>query len=188
MKRKALYKSIPNILSFIRLGMVPLFVWLFLSVKSLFWAGVVFALAGVTDVLDGTIARRTGSITRLGRVIDPLADKLMQMTAFGCLAAVAAIPLWVLVVLMCKEGIQLCGGWLILKRYHDVPGSNIFGKAATTLFYFVTISIIIFDMSASLRIALLCGSLALSLLAFLQYIGVARRYVQENRNRQMPEN
>lgn len=188
MKREAFFKSIPNILSFIRLGMVPLFAWLFLSAKSLFWAGVVFALAGVTDVLDGTIARRTGAITKLGRIIDPLADKLMQITAFACLTAAAMIPVWVIAVLLCKEGIQVCGGWLILKRYGDVPASNIFGKAATTLFYFVTISIIIFDMSAGLRNALLCGSLALSVLALLQYGGVARRYAAERRKKQKPEN
>lgn len=188
MKRAALYKSIPNILSFIRLGLVPLFVWLFLSAKSLFWAGLVFALAGVTDVLDGRLARHWNVVSRLGRIIDPLADKLMQLSAFACLAAAAIIPVWVIAILLCKEGIQLCGGWLILRRYGDVPASNIFGKAASTLFYFVTISIIIFDMSAGLRNALLCGSLALSLLALLQYGGVARRYAAEHERKQMPEN
>ena len=187
LKRHTFVRSIPNILSFIRLGLVPLFVWLFFCVKSLLWAGVVFTAAGMTDVLDGIIARKTGSITRLGRIIDPLADKLMQITAFTCLAIAEIIPAWVILILAAKEFVQLCGGWILLRSFHDVPPSNKFGKAASVVFYFVTISIIIFDMPDTLQITLLCGSLALSILALIAYTRVAQRYTLERQTQIVPE-
>lgn len=187
LKRHTFVRSIPNILSFIRLGLVPLFVWLFFCVKSLIWAGVVFTLAGITDVLDGIIARKTGSITRLGRIIDPLADKLMQITAFTCLAIAGIIPAWVILILAAKEAIQLCGGWYLLRSYHDVPPSNKYGKTASVVFYFVTISIIIFDMPGAVQITLLCGSLSLSILALIGYTRVAQRYALEQSAQIAPE-
>ena len=173
------FRNVPNTLSFIRLLMVPAFIVVFFRADSLVWAGLIFALAGVTDILDGYIARRTGSITKLGRVIDPLADKLMQVSAFACLAIGQVIPVWVILILAAKELIQLTGGWLLLRRYHDVPPSNKYGKAASAVFYFVTIAVIIFDMPRVLQICLLGGALLLSLAALLAYAGVARRYMEE---------
>ena len=155
------FRNVPNTLSFIRLLMVPAFIVVFFRADSLGWAGLIFALAGVTDILDGYIARRTGSITKLGRAIGRV------------------IPVWVILILAAKELIQLTGGWLLLRRYHDVPPSNKYGKAASAVFYFVTIAVIVFEMPRVLQICLLGGALLLSLAALLAYAGVARRYMEE---------
>ncbi len=179
--KRGIYRNIPNILSFIRLLMVPVFITLFFRADTLWWAGTVYALAGLTDILDGAIARRTGSITRLGRVIDPLADKLMQVSAFACLAIARIIPVWVILILAAKEGVQLLGAWLLLRRFHDVPPSNRYGKTASAVFYFVTIAVIVFDMPHILQVCLLGGALLLSLAALYAYSRVARRYVAEKK-------
>ena len=76
-------KYLPNILSSLRLCMVPVFVVLFLM-GNLIPAVIVFILAGATDVLDGYIARHFNCTSTLGKVLDPLADKLLQLSAFGC--------------------------------------------------------------------------------------------------------
>ena len=86
-------KNIPNILSLIRLLLVPVFVLLFFAEKT-FAAAAVFVISGITDVLDGFIARKFGFISNLGKVLDPLADKLTQMSAFVCLYIAKLIPLW----------------------------------------------------------------------------------------------
>ena len=169
-------RNLPNILSFIRLLMVPLFVWLFFSGLPLWAAGTVFLLAGITDVLDGHIARKYGFITKLGRVIDPLADKLMQVSAFACLAIAKIIPVWVISILAAKEFCMMLGAALMLRKVKDVPPSNKFGKAASALFYFITLAVIIFDMSGTLQVVLLGGALALSVLAMVIYYIQAKRY------------
>ena len=179
LNKRSKYANIPNILSFLRLAMVPAFIILFFRANSLYWAGLVYALAGVTDILDGAIARKTGSITKLGRIIDPLADKLMQVSAFTCMAVARIIPAWVILILAAKEGIQLLGGWLLLRRLHDVPPSNKYGKAASAVFYFITIAVIVFDMPHILQVCLLGGALLLSLAALLVYAQVAGRYIRE---------
>lgn len=164
-----------------RLLMVPAFIILFFRAETLLWAGIVFTLAGVTDILDGAIARKTGNVTKLGRVIDPLADKLMQVSAFTCLAIARIIPAWVILILAAKEFIQLFGGWLLLRHLHDVPPSNIYGKAASAVFYFITIAVIVFDMPHTLQVCLLGGALMLSLAALIVYSRIAKRYVEEKR-------
>lgn len=174
-------KNLPNILSFIRLLMVPLFIWLFFSGLPLWVAGVVFLVAGITDILDGHIARKYGYITKLGRVLDPLADKLMQVSAFVCLAIAGIIPVWVISILAAKELCMLLGGAGMLKKYRDVPPSNKLGKAASMLFYFITLAVIIFDMSGTLQVVLLGGALALSVLAMVIYYFQAKKYAESKK-------
>ncbi len=180
MNRKNEIFNIPNILSFLRLLLVPVFIVLFFSdiENSLYWAGFVFFFAGVTDIADGYIARKYNMITKLGRIIDPLADKLMQLSAFVCLAIAGIIPHWVISVLVAKELILVAGGALVLKKVKDVPSSNIYGKGASLVFYFITIAVIIFPMSDMLKAILLGGGLFLSILALVMYALSGSRFLR----------
>ena len=85
---------IPNILSIIRLALVPAFVVVFFSESpnAQLYAGLIFILASLTDALDGFIARRFNMVTRLGRILDPLADKLMTVSALLCVTVAGLIP------------------------------------------------------------------------------------------------
>ena len=158
--------------------MVPLFIWLFFSGQPYWMAGMVFLLAGITDVLDGYIARKYGYITKLGRVIDPLADKLMQVSAFLCLAIAKIIPVWVILILAAKEFCMMLGAALMLRHLGDVIPSNKWGKAASALFYFITLAVIIFEMSGALQVILLGGALFVSVGAMFVYYLQAKKFVE----------
>jgi len=123
--------TIPNILSFLRLLGVPLFLWLVLVPEADGWAFVVLALSAVTDWLDGTIARATGQISRLGQLLDPLADRLYIASTLVALAIRAIIPWWLVVVLLGRD-LVLAVVLALLKR-RGITGLPVhfLGKAAT---------------------------------------------------------
>ena len=173
--------NIPNALSFLRLLLVPVFAIVFFSdaPNAYNWAGFIFAFAGFTDILDGYIARKYNQITRLGRIIDPLADKLMQVTAFVCLTISDIIPVWVIFILVAKELTLLGGGAIVLKKVKDVPPSNKYGKAASFVFFLLTIAVIVFPMTDLLKALLLGGGLALSILALVMYALSGRKFMKQ---------
>ena len=99
--------TVPNALSLLRIAMVPLFVWCFFAsiTHNRSWAMVIFLAAGGTDVIDGYIARHFNQISVWGRILDPMADKLMVFSALICLTVVDTIPLW-LVRILSEGGIK----------------------------------------------------------------------------------
>ena len=123
--------TIPNILSFIRLLGVPLFLWLILVPEADGWAFVVLALSALTDYLDGMIARALGQISRLGQLLDPLADRLYIAATLVGLAIRAIIPWWLVVVLLARD-LVLAVVLALLKR-RGITGLPVhfLGKAAT---------------------------------------------------------
>jgi len=135
--------DIPNILSFLRLAMVPVFITLYVKERTV-WAIAVFILAGITDVLDGYIARKYNYVSNFGKILDPLADKLMQLSAFICLYTAALIPWWMPVIYFAKEALTAFGAMFIFKRSKLVVKSNVFGKAATVLVFAAVCVIAVF--------------------------------------------
>ena len=130
-------KNIPNILSIIRIGLVGVFIYVFFNnyPHNLVWALVVFLSAGLTDVIDGFLARKFHWITNLGKILDPLADKLMQCTVLVCMLSKKLIPAWLVVPFILKEFLMLLGGLLIIKKKRVVVVSNIYGKMTVVFFY-----------------------------------------------------
>ena len=130
-------KHIPNILSCIRISLVGVFVYLFFNnyPQNLIWAVVVFLAAGLTDVIDGFLARRFNWITNVGKILDPLADKLMQCTVLVSMLIKGIIPAWLVIPFVLKELLILAGGLFMIKRRDVVAVSNIYGKATVVFFY-----------------------------------------------------
>lgn len=130
-------KNIPNILSILRIMLVGVFVFVFFNdyPNNLLWALVVFLTAGLTDVIDGFLARKFNWVTNLGKILDPLADKLMQCTVLVCMLVKGLIPDWLVVPFILKEFLMLLGGLLIIKKRKVVVVSNIFGKMTVVFFY-----------------------------------------------------
>ena len=77
--------TIPNLLSFFRLCLIPVFMWLYCVEKNYLWTGIILILSGLTDTVDGIIARKFNMISDLGKVLDPIADKLTQAAMLFCL-------------------------------------------------------------------------------------------------------
>ena len=139
-------KFIPNALCIVRIILVFVFIYLSLQENDskLYMALVVFLLAGATDVIDGFLARRNNWITELGKVLDPLADKLMQCTVLIILSSKGILPVWFALVFFLKEFVTLAMGLLVIKRRKIVVVSKWYGKAAVCLFYItVALSIIL---------------------------------------------
>lgn len=131
--------TVPNILSCIRILLIPLFIYLYLTAsdtKGYYLAAFIIALSGLTDLLDGFIARKFNQITELGKLLDPIADKLTQTAIVICL--MFRYPyVWILVVLfVLKELFMGINGLILLKRGKKLDGSKWFGKVSTTVFYF----------------------------------------------------
>jgi cardiolipin synthase (CMP-forming) len=122
--------TVPNVLSSLRLVGVPLFLWLILTEHD-GWALLVLMLSGITDYLDGKIARRFGLVSRLGQLLDPLADRLYILTTLLGLAWRDIIPWWLVAALLARE-LLLVGLLGVLRRhgYLALP-VHFVGKAAT---------------------------------------------------------
>ena len=127
--------TIPNVLTMIRLLLVPVFVVVYFrtAAEPKYAALAVFAAASLTDMLDGFLARKLNQITDFGKLFDPLADKLMVLTALVCQALTGVFPWAAVIVVACKELFMVIGGLFLLSR-DVVVYSNIFGKAAQVSF------------------------------------------------------
>ena len=130
-------KNIPNILSVIRILLVGVFIYVFFLdyPNNLIWALITFLTAGLTDIIDGFLARRFNWITNIGKILDPFADKLMQCTVLICMWIKNLIPGWLVIPFILKEFLMLLGGLLIIKKKKVVVVSNIFGKMTVVFFY-----------------------------------------------------
>ncbi len=128
-------KNIPNILSTVRILLVLVFLYVFFIADNIYLALTVFLIAGATDVVDGYLARRNNWITNLGKILDPLADKLMQCTVLISLWIKNIVPLWFVIPFFAKEIFTLIIGFIVIKRRSVNVVSKWYGKFAVCLFY-----------------------------------------------------
>ena len=164
--------TIPNVLTMIRLILVPVFVVLFLKGHKMASLGV-FVAASLTDMLDGYLARKLNQITDFGKLFDPLADKLMVLSAMVCQGIVGVFPWSAIIIVACKELFMVIGGLLMLKN-DVVVYSNYVGKAAQVCFILSLVLAFFHDELAAwgvqLDIILLWITVALALCAMVIYI------------------
>jgi cardiolipin synthase len=127
-------RNIPNLLSGLRILMVPLFIYYYLS-SSVSIAVVIFIAAGITDLLDGFIARKYHLISIIGTLLDPLADKLMLLSVLTCMTIKGIMPIWVTTIMYSKElFLVITSALLYFKHEKRATPSNVFGKLATVSF------------------------------------------------------
>lgn len=136
--------TIPNLLSVIRIILVPVFAVLFHNGQIL-WAAIVLVISGLTDTLDGKIARRFNQVSDLGKLLDPIADKITQIT----IAVMLFVELgkssdptmkwfkWVFLFFLAKEVIMLVVAGIMLLLNIRPSAAEIYGKVATVAFYIV---------------------------------------------------
>jgi CDP-diacylglycerol--glycerol-3-phosphate 3-phosphatidyltransferase len=152
--------------------MIPVFVYAYATERPThYFAFAIYAVSQGTDALDGYIARKYNMITRLGRVLDPLADKMMSFTALVCIVATHAYIWWAAVVMFLKEVLMGIGVVLHYKKIAEVPSSNIFGKLSTIYFYLMFIAVLLFDkdFNGTVMIVLCAVGVTLTLVAFVTY-------------------
>ncbi len=126
--------NVPNALTVLRLILVPVFLWLLLTdtTESRWWAAAVFAIASLTDHLDGSIARKYNIITNFGKLADPLADKFLTLGAFVALSALGYLSWWFTAIVAIREiGITVLRE--VLRRRGTVVAASSGGKLKTVL-------------------------------------------------------
>ena len=124
--------TVPNIVSCIRLILVPIFLALLLSGEELI-ATIVFAVAAGTDWVDGQIARKTNSVSKLGQIIDPAIDRILMISGVIGLLLVGHLPLWVVLFIIIRDGILLFGGLYLIKHFKFRIPVIYAGKITTAL-------------------------------------------------------
>lgn len=171
--------TIPNLLSYFRILLIPLFVYWYLRAETpaqFFRAALVLGISGLTDTFDGRIARRFNQITELGILLDPVADKLTEGAVVLCLST-RYNWMWLLVALyVAKEGFMAIAGLVMLRRGKKLNGAKWYGKVCTFVFYIVTVLLILWvniPQAAANGLILFCGgvmafTLAMYIPVFLQ--------------------
>lgn len=201
---KALFSgclTVPNLLSLIRLLLIPVFGVLFYNGEAL-WAVVVLVLSGLTDLFDGKIARRFNQISELGKILDPVADKLTQIT----IAVVIFLVLdksqdptmqwfkWVFLFFLFKELVMILGGAVMLAIGLRPGAAEIYGKVATFVFYGVMVVVLAFGpeigalrewftLPTPVMIVLVIISAALTFVALLSYLPSTFRQFKERKHK-----
>ncbi len=199
---KELFKgclTVPNLLSVIRIALIPVFGVLYYDGKIL-GAVIILVISGLTDLFDGKIARKFNQISALGKVLDPVADKLTQITLAIMLyltfkestdATIKAFS-WVFLVFLIKEALMVVGGGLMIAFGLKPGAAEMPGKVATFVFYAVMTVIIAFGPDIGLvkafvlpnwlMIILVCVSAVLTLIAFFSYLPDTFRQVKERKS------
>ena len=178
--------AIPNILSAIRILLIPLFAWTYLTAgdsMEYLAAAIIIVISGVTDFLDGFIARKFNMITELGKFLDPLADKMTQGTLFICLA-IRYPHMWMLLILwFLKDGFMAAMGLVLLRKKNTkLDGAKWYGKVCTVIIYLAVVAILFFPnmfapASYAVHILILICAVALLLSGILYAITLIKMWI-----------
>lgn len=197
------WKTIPNLLSFIRIILIPIFGYCLVKDQFLV-AAVIIAISGLTDLFDGKIARRFNQVSNLGKILDPVADKMTIIT----IAIIMFIKFrqaddslirafsWVFLIFLLKDAVMVIGGAVMIAMGIRPGAAEIYGKVATCVFYGVMILVIAFGPSVGaltslwtmpvwLTFTLVIVAVIATLVAFASYMpGVYKQFKERNTNKQ----
>ncbi len=183
--------NIPNLLSVIRILLIPVFSAFYMMADEghkeyYLYATLAIAASGISDLLDGVIARKFNQITHLGKILDPLADKLTQVAVVICIAIKMQSPSLTaaLMIFVVKEFLMLCGGLIILRKKIVMQPSKWYGKVATAVFYVVMAAISLFDqISTSTAFIMIIVAAVFMMFAFSQYIKEFIKIMRQNKSK-----
>ena len=167
-------KHIPNILTILRFIFIPIILY-FIFTGNYILGIISFTISGITDVLDGFIARKFNLISNFGKLMDPLADKLTQISVLASLTTVKIIPVWILSIVVLKELIMVVGASFLYGK-DVVVYSKWYGKLATVLFYLaIVISLITKQLNltgfwSNFDLVIYCIALVCTIFSLIMYV------------------
>lgn len=126
--------TVPNILSYVRILLIPVFIFTFLDEYYIASAIILF-ISGLTDCFDGILARKLNQITPLGKLLDPLADKLTLLSVVICLGIIVNWIILFVIIFVIKDLLMLVGGSILVKKGLVPSAAKWYGKAGTFMFY-----------------------------------------------------
>ncbi len=175
--------TVPNLITYVRFLLVPPFIYFFLK-GNYIAAGIMIGLSGLSDCFDGFFARKLNQVTSLGKILDPIADKVTLISVAVCMVIYMPSILPIMLVLVFKEFLMLLGGFILMLNKMSPPPANIFGKVATLVFYVVICLIIFVNIvtgkeNTALVVAGLIVVTVVMLIALAQYAAVFVRMTRE---------
>lgn len=161
--------TIPNMLSFLRIGLIPVILWLYLT-GELVWAAVVIVFSSVTDMVDGYIARTFNMISDFGKAIDPVADKLTQIAVLFCLVTRFPLMLLPLIIMIIKEVSSFILRLVLFKKTDIVVGAVWHGKLNTVVLHsIILLHVLWITIPAEVSAACIAASVTIMLISFALY-------------------
>ncbi|MBO7246709.1 MAG: CDP-alcohol phosphatidyltransferase family protein [Clostridia bacterium] len=136
--------TLPNLLSIIRLLLIPVIVYLYCFEEQYIAAVAIILISGLTDVVDGIIARSFNMVSDFGKILDPIADKLTQITVIFCIATRIKHVLLLVGMFVIKEIVMLIMGMVAIKKFDSVNSAKWYGKANTVILYAAMVLFMIF--------------------------------------------
>ena len=167
-------KHIPNILTIIRFLLIPI-ILIYIFTGNYILALIVFTISALTDIADGFIARKFNLVSNFGKLMDPLADKLTQIATLTSLVIIHIIPIWILIIVISKEFIMICGASFLYGK-DVVVYSKWYGKLSTVLLYIaIVFSLLVkqFELTGIweyIDLALFTLAIIMTLFALVMYI------------------
>ena len=178
--------TIPNLLSLFRLLLIPCMLYCYLQLHQPLWTMGLLVLSGLTDVIDGRIARRFRMISNLGKILDPIADKLTQVAMIACLVWLHPQLILVLSVQVVRELTLGITGLVVMKRTRLVSGADWHGKACTVLLYLSVLLLFLMPGLASWAVWLLSGLCTGAIvLSFVLYMRSFCTVLQQQKQQQV---
>lgn len=138
--------TIPNILSFLRILLITPFMILFLN-GNYVWASLMIIISGLTDCVDGFIARKFNQVSEFGKVLDPVADKLTLLAVGVGICIISPEVITVMVILIIKDILMMVGGLSLIKNNIKPPQARWYGKVGTVLFYLSVCTIVVLKIA-----------------------------------------
>ncbi len=162
--------TIPNILSFFRIALIPVIIWVYCCLEMPLLALAFILLSGLTDIIDGYIARKYNMITDFGKSIDPIADKMTQIAVLICLVTRFKLMLLPLCIMAVKETVLLLARLWLFKKTAKIYGAVWHGKLNTTLLYLMIYTHIIwFSINNIVSTVLIYLSAGFMMFSFVAY-------------------
>ena len=179
--------SIPNLMSYLRLLLIPVFCHLYLTAETdqdFLWASVVVLISSLTDMMDGWVARRFHMITDIGKVVDPVADKLTHGALAVCLAIRHPLMWALLALMLLKEGYMGLMGLKFLKKGQMMDGAMWCGKVCTAILFVGLLILFLFprlpDAAVNTMIVVMMGAMVYALCSYVSvYNRMQRGDLQE---------
>ncbi|MBR6918395.1 MAG: CDP-alcohol phosphatidyltransferase family protein [Clostridia bacterium] len=155
--------TIPNLLSFFRIALIPFFVWAYSFRDDIVLSMVILVLSALTDIVDGFVARRFAMVSNVGKILDPIADKLTQLAVLACLCVRFPRMIVPLVVLVVKEVANGIIGLVMMHKNRDPLSAVWHGKLTTVVIYLTTVAHLVWPRDPDIPDALSYTMIGLSL-------------------------
>ena len=178
--------TVPNMISLFRILLIPFYIWFY--IKELYWSAIaVLVVSGLSDTVDGFIARKFNQVSDLGKVLDPLADKLTQIAIVVCATIKVHVLIYLLVIVLVKESLMILFNLVFLKKGAKPISAKWYGKLATAVFYLGMGTIVIFTainrpLSRTVIIIIACLIAIAALNSLISYFVFYKNNYDKNGN------